>query len=79
MTLATGLFGIDRADEGEIKLDGKRVSFHTPSQALGAGIAYVPEDRHLDGLVTGFSIAEKTAGDAPNAICFFAPEAPREQ
>jgi rhamnose transport system ATP-binding protein len=56
--IARVLFGIDRADEGEIKLDGKRVSFHAPSQALGAGIAYVPEDRHLDGLVTGFSIAE---------------------
>ena len=29
-----------------------------PSDALSAGIAYVPEDRHQDGLVLDFSIAE---------------------
>jgi rhamnose transport system ATP-binding protein len=56
--VARVLFGLDRADSGEVKLDGKRVSFRTPSEALSAGIAYVPEDRHLDGLVAGFSIAE---------------------
>jgi rhamnose transport system ATP-binding protein len=56
--VARVLFGLDRADSGEVSLDGKRVSFKTPSSALRAGIAYVPEDRHLDGLVEGFSIAE---------------------
>jgi ABC-type sugar transport system ATPase subunit len=56
--VARVLFGLDRADSGEVFLDGKRVRFHTPSEALRAGIAYVPEDRHLDGLVAGFSIAE---------------------
>jgi rhamnose transport system ATP-binding protein len=56
--VARVLFGLDRADAGEVLFAGKRVNFHTPSQALGAGIAYVPEDRHLDGLVASFSIAE---------------------
>ena len=28
-------------------LDGKRVSFKTPSAALSAGVAYVPEDRQV--------------------------------
>jgi rhamnose transport system ATP-binding protein len=56
--VARVLFGLDRADAGQVLLDGKRVSFKSPSAALGAGIAYVPEDRHLDGLVAGFSIAE---------------------
>jgi rhamnose transport system ATP-binding protein len=56
--VARVLFGLDHADAGEVLLDGKRVSFKTPSGALSAGIAYVPEDRHLDGLVAGFSIAE---------------------
>jgi rhamnose transport system ATP-binding protein len=56
--VARVLFGLDRADAGEVELDGKPVHFRTPSEALSAGIAYVPEDRHLDGLVTGFSIAE---------------------
>jgi rhamnose transport system ATP-binding protein len=56
--VARVLFGLDRADAGEVLLDGKRVRFATASAALGAGLAYVPEDRHLDGLVEGFSIAE---------------------
>jgi ABC-type sugar transport system ATPase subunit len=56
--VARVLFGLDRADAGEVLLDGKRVTFKTPSGALEAGIAYVPEDRHLDGLVGGFSIAQ---------------------
>ena len=56
--VARVLFGLDRADAGEVLFDGKRVSFHSPSAALRAGIAYIPEDRHLDGLVAGFSIAE---------------------
>jgi ABC-type sugar transport system ATPase subunit len=56
--VARVLFGLDKADSGDVLLDGKRVSFRTPSEALRAGIAYVPEDRHLDGLVAGFSIAE---------------------
>ena len=56
--VARVLFGLDRADAGEIRLDGKRVSFKSPSEALGAGVAYVPEDRHIDGLVEGFTISE---------------------
>ena len=56
--VARVLFGLDRADAGEVLLDGKRVRFANASAALGAGLAYVPEDRHLDGLVEGFSIAQ---------------------
>jgi len=56
--VARVLFGIDRPDAGEILLGGKRVVFSSPSAALGAGVAYVPEDRHLDGLVGGFTITE---------------------
>jgi rhamnose transport system ATP-binding protein len=56
--VARVLFGLDRADSGEVLLAGKRVAFSSPSAALRAGIAYVPEDRHLDGLVGGFTISE---------------------
>jgi rhamnose transport system ATP-binding protein len=55
--VARVLFGIDRADAGEIRLDGEVVSFRSPSTALAAGVAYLPEDRHLDGLVLDFPIA----------------------
>lgn len=56
--IARVLFGIDRADSGEIRLDGAPVSFASPSAAMHAGVAYLPEDRHQEGLVLDFSIAE---------------------
>jgi rhamnose transport system ATP-binding protein len=56
--IARVLFGVDRPAAGEIRLDGRPVRFGSPSEAMDAGIAYVPEDRHQDGLVLDFSIAE---------------------
>lgn len=55
--VARVLFGIDRAESGEIYLKGRRVTIRSPRQAMEHGIAYVPEDRHQQGLVMTFSIA----------------------
>jgi rhamnose transport system ATP-binding protein len=55
--VARVLFGVDHADAGEIRLGGEVVAFSSPSAALSAGMAYVPEDRHQDGLVLDFPIA----------------------
>jgi rhamnose transport system ATP-binding protein len=55
--VARVLFGIDRRDSGEVRLGGTPVSFSSPSAAMTAGIAYLPEDRHQEGLVLDFSIA----------------------
>jgi rhamnose transport system ATP-binding protein len=59
--VARVIFGVDHADAGEIQLAGSPVRFATPSEALRAGIAYVPEDRHQDGLILDFSIAENVS------------------
>ncbi len=56
--VARVLFGIDQRDGGEIRLGGTPVNFANPSAAMHAGIAYLPEDRHQEGLVLGFSIAQ---------------------
>jgi rhamnose transport system ATP-binding protein len=56
--IARVLFGIDRPDSGEIRLDGRPVAFSSPSAAMHAGVAYLPEDRHQEGLVLDFSIAQ---------------------
>jgi rhamnose transport system ATP-binding protein len=55
--VARVLFGIDHAESGEILLKGKKVHIRSPRQAMHNGIAYVPEDRHQQGLVMNFSIA----------------------
>ena len=55
--VARVLFGIDRAESGEIWLKGKKVRIRSPQHAMDNGIAYVPEDRHQQGLIMNFSIA----------------------
>jgi ABC-type sugar transport system ATPase subunit len=43
--LARAIFGDDRYDSGVVLLDGAPVRFRSPADALGAGVAMVPEDR----------------------------------
>ena len=55
------MFGLRRADSGEVVFKGKPVSWRSPAKAIGAGVALVPEDRHLQGLVLGDTITANTA------------------
>jgi rhamnose transport system ATP-binding protein len=59
--VARVLFGIDESDSGQVRLNGKPVRFTSPSEALRAGLAYVPEDRHQQGLVLDFPIASNVS------------------
>lgn len=52
------LFGIRPALAGEVFVDGKQVSLSNPSEAIAAGIAYVPEDRAQQGLIRPMNIRE---------------------
>src|ERR671925_167547 len=54
-TLSNVLTGLYRPDEGEIVLYGKRVEFHSPRDALDAGIAMVHQHFRL---VSPFTVAE---------------------
>ena len=49
------VFGIDRLDAGEIRLDGRRLRPGDPAAAIAAGLALVPEDRREQGLVMELS------------------------
>jgi ABC-type sugar transport system ATPase subunit len=55
--VAEVLFGLSRADSGEIFIDGTPVAFGSAARALAAGLAMVPEDRHARGLVPMLSVA----------------------
>jgi len=52
--IARALFGVDSLTGGELRLNGRKVSIHTPKQAIRTGIAYIPENRKADGLFTNF-------------------------
>lgn len=56
--VARAIFGLDRADSGEIYLNGKRVNTASTRSTIAAGIAYVPEDRKDVGLVLCRSVRE---------------------
>jgi rhamnose transport system ATP-binding protein len=52
------LFGIDPLDAGEVFLDGAAVRIRSASEAVAAGLAFVPEDRQHQGLVLEMAIAD---------------------
>ncbi|WP_030927133.1 sugar ABC transporter ATP-binding protein [Streptomyces sp. NRRL S-646] len=56
--LARGLFGAEPFTQGTVELDGTRYAARRPSDAIRAGVHLVPEDRHADALVPGWSVAQ---------------------
>ncbi|PVB62858.1 sugar ABC transporter ATP-binding protein [Labrenzia sp. 011] len=59
--LALTLFGMTPATSGEIVLEGEPVHIASPRQARDLGIAYVPEDRGLQGLVKPMAIRKNVS------------------
>ncbi|MER6001257.1 sugar ABC transporter ATP-binding protein [Nonomuraea angiospora] len=54
--VARAVFGIDRWDAGSVEVDGRRLRPASPTAAMAAGLALVPEDRRQQGLVMDLSI-----------------------
>jgi rhamnose transport system ATP-binding protein len=54
--VARAIFGVEPATGGRIQLDGQEVAITSPQQAIGLGLAYVPEDRQLHGLIPAMHI-----------------------
>ena len=59
--LAETLFGLRPAETGEIFVRGARQTFRSPSEAVRAGLAYVPEDRRRHGVLAELSVAANTS------------------
>jgi ribose transport system ATP-binding protein len=55
--LAEAVFGIRRIVAGIVSLAGEPIASRSPSEAMRAGIALVPEDRRLHGLVVEESVS----------------------
>ena len=55
--LARLIFGLDRPGAGRIIMNGTEIRVASPQAAVAQGIAYVPEDRGLQGLVRSMPVA----------------------
>ncbi len=56
--LARLLFGLDRADAGELRIGGQPVQLKHPAEAVARGLALCPEERKTEGIVAGLSVRE---------------------
>lgn len=63
--------GADRADEGEIILNGRPLTVRAPRGAIEAGIAMVPEDRKGQGLSLDRTGAENISSPWERALTTF--------
>jgi ribose transport system ATP-binding protein len=56
--LVRAIFGMDKKDEGIVRIEGKEVSIKSPRDAMSHGIAFIPEDRRRQGLVMEHSVKQ---------------------
>jgi rhamnose transport system ATP-binding protein len=59
--IARAVFGVDPYDAGTVIMSGTRIPARSPRAAIRSGMAFVPEDRRRQGLVTDASVAENVA------------------
>ncbi|GAA4267393.1 sugar ABC transporter ATP-binding protein [Frondihabitans peucedani] len=65
---ALAVFGAQARKAGEILLDGKPAALRTPSEAIDAGIGFVPEDRKNQGLFLGLPVRENISSASLTSI-----------
>lgn len=54
------LFGADRLQTGEIRLNGEAIRLRTPKDAIRKGIVMLPESRKTQGLFMGMSVRDNS-------------------
>jgi ribose transport system ATP-binding protein len=63
-TLLQSLFGARPVNGGEARLDGRRHQPRSPRTAIRAGVAYLPEDRQVDGVFSELGVRENLSAPA---------------
>ena len=58
--MATTIFGMDKVLGGRVLLNGRDITGKKTKQVIEAGLNYVPEDRHLNGLFKICDVAANT-------------------
>ncbi|HVT83428.1 MAG TPA: sugar ABC transporter ATP-binding protein [Phycisphaerae bacterium] len=52
------LFGMDAADSGRLRVEGRDVRIRSPRAAIREGMGFCPEDRKITGIVPDLSVRE---------------------
>ncbi len=52
------IFGVDRPDSGEVRVQGEAVSLSSPRVAIRRGLAFCSEDRKSEGIIPNLSVRE---------------------
>ena len=52
------IFGLTRADRGEIEIEGRPIRHRTPADAILNGLVYLPEERKKEGIFPLLSVTE---------------------
>jgi len=60
--IVRAVFGVDDYLEGQVRLGGRRLRRRDPAGSIREGLAFIPEDRRQQGLVTDASVAHNIAG-----------------
>jgi len=60
--IARAVFGVDGYEQGTVRMNGVEVPARNPRAAIKMGMAFIPEDRRKQGLVTEASVAGNIAG-----------------
>ena len=52
------IFGIDKPDNAEVKINDKKVKINNPTDAIYHGFGFCPEDRKIDGIIGNLTVRE---------------------
>lgn len=56
--LARTLYGADKPDCGELKINGRIIDIRSPLDAMQSGMAFLPENRKDEGIIADLSVRE---------------------
>ncbi len=68
MAAAEAIVGLRTPSTGTVQIGHRRLRPGSVPDALSAGVGFVPQDRHREGLVAGLSIAENATMTVPRKL-----------
>jgi len=66
--LAKAIFGQEKIEEGEIFLQGRKITIHSPTDAIAQGIVYITENRKEEGLFLDMTVKNNIISPDLNSV-----------